>query len=250
VAVIGETVATSLFGNGDPIGADVLIDSVPFRIIGILERFGTDLHGMDRDNEVVVPITTAMRRLTNVDTIGMARVLIDDSSRAEEIAGQVRATLRRLHGLTPGQPNDFAVMTPVQAQQMIGMAERIFFVFLPLIAGVSLVAGGVVAATLMVMAVNERVAEIGLRRAIGARPADIRLQFLLESAVTTFAGGLLGLVVGIAISELIAMQMQLGDVLPWRMIIAGVGLSSISGLLAGLAPARRAARLQPIDALR
>ena len=171
-------------------------------------------------------------------------------------------TLRELHGLAPGQQDeelhgeasgqrdDFTVMTPVQVQRMVGQAERIFFVFLPLIAGVSLVAGGVVAATLMLVAVNERVAEIGLRRAVGARPADIRLQFLLESVVTTLGGGLLGLITGIVISQAIASRMNLGDILPWRMVFLGIVLSSVTGLLAGVAPARRAARLQPIDALR
>jgi len=262
IAVIGETVAASLFGAEDPIGADLQINSVAFRVVGILERFGTDLHGMDRDNEVVVPISTAMRRLTNTDMISSAKLLIADPARSEETAKQVADTLRQLHGLTSGeqdeelhgiasgQRDDFTVMTPVQVQRMVGAAEQIFFVFLPLIAGVSLVAGGVVAATLMLVAVNERVAEIGLRRAVGARPADIRLQFLLESAVTTLGGGLLGLVAGVAISQVVAIQMHLGDILPWRMVLLGILLSSATGLLAGVVPARRAARLQPIDALR
>ena len=262
IAVIGETVSASLFGTEDPIGADLQINSVPFRVVGILERFGTDLHGMDRDNEVVVPISTAMRRLTNTDAISSAKLLIADPARSEETAKLVAETLRELHGLAPGQQDeelhgeasgqrdDFTVMTPVQVQRMVGQAERIFFVFLPLIAGVSLVAGGVVAATLMLVAVNERVAEIGLRRAVGARPADIRLQFLLESLVTTLGGGLLGLITGIVISQVVASRMSLGDILPWRMVFLGIVLSSVTGLLAGVAPARRAARLQPIDALR
>jgi putative ABC transport system permease protein len=261
IAVIGETVAASLFGTQDPIGADLQINFVAFRVVGILERFGTDLHGMDRDNEVVVPISTAMRRLTNTDMISSARLLIADPARSEETAKQVANALRELHGLTSGedeephgiasgQRDDFTVASPVQAQRMVGQAERIFFVFLPLIAGISLVAGGVVAATLMLVAVNERIAEIGLRRAVGARPADIRLQFLLESAVTTLGGGLLGLVAGVVISQVVASQMHLGDILPWRMVFLGILLSSATGLLAGVAPARRAARLQPIDALR
>ena len=262
IAVIGETVSASLFGTEDPIGADLQINSVPFRVVGILERFGTDLHGMDRDNEVVVPISTAMRRLTNTDAISSAKLLIADPARSEEMAKQVAETLRELHRLAPtqqdeelhgeasGQRDDFTVMTPVQVQRMVGQAERIFFVFLPLIAGVSLVAGGVVAATLMLVAVNERVAEIGLRRAVGARPSDIRLQFLLESVVTTVGGGLLGLATGFVISQVIASRMNLGDILPWRMVLLGIVLSSATGLLAGVAPARRAARLQPIDALR
>ncbi len=250
VAVIGETVARKLFGDGDPLGADVQIESVPFRVIGVLERFGTDLHGMDRDNEIVVPISTSMRRLVNANTIAVAKLLVDDPARAEATAGEVRRVLRERHGLPAGQPNDFAVLTSSQAQRMMATVERVFFVFVPLLAAISLVAGGVVAATLMLSAVSERVAEIGLRRAVGARPADIARQFVLETAVTTVCGGLAGLALGAVGSAIVGSRMRVGNVFSWRMALAGLALAAIVGLVAGVLPARRAARLQPAETLR
>jgi len=250
VAMIGETVARELFGADDPLDAEILIGPVRFRIIGILERFGTDAHGMDRDNEVVVPLSTAMRRLLNVDTIQGAKLVVSDPAAVEETAGEVARLLRARHALLPGQPNDFQVRTSLQAQAMVGKAQRVLFLFLPLVAGISLLAGSVVAASLMLSSVNERTGEIGLRRAVGARPEDIQLQFLFETAVTALGGGLAGLVLGTAAAELAARKFALGEVFSWQALLLGITAAAVTGFLAGVVPARRAARLQPVDALR
>ncbi|HEV8579524.1 MAG TPA: ABC transporter permease [Thermoanaerobaculia bacterium] len=250
VALIGETVARDLFADEDPIGAEILIGSVRFRVIGLLEPFGTDAHGMDRDNEVVVPISTLMRRVMNVDTIQGAKLLVKDPSLVRETAREIKRILRERHSLGSGQPDDFTVITAVQVQQMVRKVERVLFVFLPLVAAVSLVVGCVVAASLMLASVNERVGEIGLRRAIGARPGDIQLQFVLETAVTTLGGGFVGLLVGCAGAELVARRMALGEILSWKAILLGIAAAAVTGLLAGVVPARRAARLQPAEALR
>ncbi|HLA76044.1 MAG TPA: ABC transporter permease [Vicinamibacteria bacterium] len=250
VALIGETVARELFGDQDPLGEEILIGSVPFRVVGILERFGTDVHGMDRDAEVVVPISTAMRRVMNVDSIRAAKLLVKDPSLVEETTRQVKRILRERHALAAGQPDDFTVVTSLAVQKMVGRIERVFFLYLPLVAGVSLLAGGAVAGSLMLASVNERVAEIGLRRAVGARPEDIRAQFLIETAVTTLGGGVMGIVIGGAGALLLASRMGLGGVLSGQAIALGIVLSTVTGLLAGLLPARRAALLQPADALR
>src|SRR5262249_45583297 len=151
---------------------------------GVLERFGTDIHGMDRDNEIVIPISTAMRRVMNVDTIRGIKLLVRDPQRVEETAHPVTRLLREHHRLAEGQPNDFTLIASAGVQKMLGNVERVLFVYLPLVGGIALLAGGAVAATLMLASVNERVGEIGLRRAVGARPRDIRLQFLIETAVT------------------------------------------------------------------
>lgn len=196
VAVIGETVANELFKNEDPIGADIEIGSVPFRVIGVLQPWGTDPHGMDRDNEVAVPISTLMRRLTNVDTISAAKLLVTDPDRSEEMTKEITRILRERHALAAGQPDDFSILTATQVRQMVAAVQRIMFLYLPLVAAVALVVGGIVSASLMLASVNERVAEIGLRRAVGARDEDIRLQFLLETAATTLAGGIGGIVLG------------------------------------------------------
>lgn len=250
VALIGETVARALFGREDPLGQEILVGSVGCRVLGVLERLGTDAHGMDRDDEVVVPITTAMRRLTNADTISGAKLLVREPEQVEVVASEVRRILRERHRLGVDQPDDFLVITPLQAQRMVDRARRVTFVFIPLVACASLLVGAAVASALLLGAVHERTGEIGLRRAVGARPADIRLQFLLEAAVTMLGGGLLGIVVGSALAQAIALRLQLGMVLSWPAALLGVALSVGAGLLAGVLPARRAAALPPAQALR
>lgn len=250
VALLGETVARELFADEDPLGAEILVGSVPLRVLGILEPFGTDVHGMDRDDEVVVPISTAMRRLLNVDTIQGAKLLVEDPKVVAETAREVRRFLRDRHALASGQPDDFSLITSVQVQEMVAKTRRVLFLFLPLAAAVSLLAGGVVAASLMLASVNERVGEIGLRRAVGARPRDIGRQFLLETAVTALGGGLAGIALGSWAAWLLAERLNLGDVLSPKAMLLGLLAAAMTGLLAGVVPAQRAARLAPADALR
>jgi putative ABC transport system permease protein len=250
VAVIGETVARTLFGEEDPLGGEVLIGPVSFRVVGILQRFGTDLHGMDRDNEVVVPISTAMRRLLNTDSIRAAKLLVRDPALVEAATREVKRVLRERHALTEAQPSDFTLVTSVAVRQMVARIERVLFLYLPLVAGVTLLAGAAVAASLMLVSVNERTGEIGLRRAVGARPVDIRRQFLIETAMITLAGGLGGILVGGGGALVVAGHLGLVGLLPGRAILLGLVLSTATGLLAGVLPARRAALLQPATALR
>jgi putative ABC transport system permease protein len=250
VALIGTTVARELFDGEDPLGTDILIGSVPFRVLGILESFGTDVHGMDRDNEVVVPISTAMRRLMNVDTIGAAKLLVKDPAQADEIARQAGQILRARHAVPAGQPDDFTIISSLEVQRMVGSIQRILMLYLPLVAGVALLVSGIVSATLMLVSVNERVGEIGLRRAVGARPEDIRLQFLIETAATTLGGGVAGIALGYAGAQFAASRLQLGEILSWQAVLLGIAVSAITGLLAGVWPARRAAKLNPAEALR
>lgn len=250
VAIIGQTVAKELFGNDDPIGVDIQIGSVPFQVIGILEPWGTNPHGMDLDNQVIVPISTLMRRLTNVDTISQAKLVVSDPARAEEMKVQMRRILRERHNLSAGQPSDFSIITPEQSRQMVRQIQRVLFLYLPLVAAIVVLVGGIVSATLMLASVNGRVAEIGLKRAMGARPEDIRLQFLLETALTTLAGGLGGIACGYTVALLWGSRMHLGSVSPWMAALLGIGTSSLVGVIAGVLPALRAARLHPAQALR
>ena len=250
VAIIGETVARELFGNDDPVGVDIQIGAVPFKVIGVLEPWGTDPHGMDRDNEVIVPISTLMRRLTNVDTISAAKLVATDPAHSEEMKTEITRILRERHGLAAGQPNDFSIITATEIRHMVGEVQKVLFFYLPLAASISLIVGGIVSASLMLSSVNERVAEIGLRRAIGARTQDIRLQFILETTMTMLAGGLGGVVFGYVVAQLGANRMHLDGVNPWLAALFGVFASSVVGLLAGVVPALRAARLHPAEALR
>lgn len=250
VAVIGQTVAGRLFNSEDPVGSDIQIGSVPFRVIGVLERWGTDPHGMDRDNEIVVPISTLMRRLTNVDTITGAKLVIARTADDDAMAKEVRGILRSRHGLAADQPDDFSILTASAVRQMMAGIERVLSLYLPLVAAISLLVGGIVSASLMFASVSERAGEIGLRRAVGARTEDIRLQFLVETAATTLAGGVGGIALGYVLARMGAARMHLDGVAPWSAALLGIVSAILVGLLAGLLPARRAARLSPVDALR
>jgi putative ABC transport system permease protein len=250
VALIGETVAHRLFPGEDPVDAEIQIGAVSFRVIGVLEPFGIDMHGMDRDNEIVVPISTLMHRLTNVDAIGAAKLLITDPAGAKQTAHDVREVLRRRHALDRDQPDDFMIVTALQAQRMVAMIQRVLFVYVPLVASIVLLVGGIVAAALMLGAVNERVSEIGLRRAVGAQTADIRRQFALETAAIVLIGGVAGIAIAYVGVSLVARRLQLDGAFSWTAVAVGVGAAALTGWLAGVLPARRAAGLHPIDALR
>jgi putative ABC transport system permease protein len=250
VALIGQTVATQLFGSENPMGQEIQIGSVPFRVVGTLEPWGTDPHGMDRDNEIVVPISTLMRRLTNVDTITGAKLLIAPSAHEDQVVKAIETILRERHGLSADQPNDFSILTASEVRKVMTSIKRILSLYLPTVAAISLLAGGIVSAALMVASVNERAAEIGLRRAVGARSEDIRLQFLIETTATTLAGGVAGILMGYVLAHMGATHMHLGSVAPWGAALLGIVSSVVVGLAAGLWPAQRAARMSPVDALR
>jgi len=247
---LGETVARALFGDADPLGEELLVNGVSFRVIGLLQPFGTDAHGMDRDAEVVIPISTAMRRLLNVDTLRGAKLVVSDPQRVEETAAEVRRVLRERHGLPEGRPDDFKLISPVEVNRLVGRMQQVLFLFLPLVAGVALLAGAAVTAALSLYAVGARTPELGLRRALGARPRDVAVQILLETTVTMAAGGLLGLLVGGGGALLLAHHLALDAGVPWAAALLGLGLSILTGVAAGALPARRAAALSPVEALR
>ena len=250
VAIIGQAVARSIFPGEDPVGGEIRIGAVPFRVIGILESFGTDMHGMNRDNEIVVPLTTLMRRLSNRDAISAAKLVVGDPTRQASIAADGRRVLRAQHGLERDQPNDFSVATSAGVQRTVASMQRIAMLYVPLIGGVVLIVGGIVAAALMLASVSERVGEIGLRLAVGARPDDIRAQFLAEAAATVVAGGLGGIAAGLLGVQLLTMHFPLDAPVSWTAVGISILSSVVTGLLAGVLPAQRAARMNPVDALR
>ena len=196
VALLGTGVVNELFAGIDPIGEQIRIGDVPFRVIGVLEPLGVDPHGIDRDNEIQVPITTLMRRLMNVDYIVGAKLQLTDKSRVEETAGLVARFLRERHHISEGELDDFTIITPEKVKKIIAKMNMVFTLFLPLVAGISLLVGGVLVTALMLIMVSERTAEIGLRRAVGARATDILKQFLMETTLITITGGLIGFVLG------------------------------------------------------
>lgn len=250
VALVGETVVRDVFGGRDPVGEQVRIGAVPFEVIGVLERVGVDPHGIDKDNEVMIPVTTLMRRVLNVDFIAGAKLLVDPDANLDAVVLAIEDVLRARHGLGPDQDNDFTLFTPVQVKQMVESANRVFTLFLPIVASLSIVVGGLVVANLTLLGVAERRGEIGLRVAIGARARDIRLQFLAEAALVAGAGGVLA--VGLAWLVMATLTFHAGQALqmPWDGALLGVLITLAIGAVAGVLPARRAAALAPADVLR
>ena len=250
VALIGEVAARDLFGRDDPIGAQIRIGTVPFEVIGVLERVGLDPHGIDKDNEIIIPISTMMRRLLNVDYIGGAKFAVEPGADLDRTVLEIGDVLRRRHRLGPDQNDDFAMFTPVQAQQMVRGTNRVFTLVLPLLSALSIAVGGLIVAILMLMTVNERRWEIGLRKAVGARSRDIRLQFLVESAATTGLGGVLALVAAYLILQALGHDHGATGGMPWGIALLGLVAATGAGIVSGIVPARRAAALDPVQTLR
>jgi putative ABC transport system permease protein len=249
VALIGHRAAEALFDDEDPLGKTVRIDNAPFRIKGVLEPYGVDPHGLDRDDEIHVPVTTVQRRLAKTEFIGSAKMLVADPERLDETVEQVADLLHARHGLAPHEPEDFALYTPTQVQRIVRKANRVVTVYLPATAGIALLVAAVVIANIMLIAVRERVGEIGLRKAVGATDRQIVGQFLLESLVVTLVSGLAGAGLGAGLLTLASRSHEDVSLAP-DSIVVGVLAALVVGVLAGLLPARRAARLEPVDALR
>jgi putative ABC transport system permease protein len=250
VALVGEVVVRDLFEGRDPIGAQIRIGAVPFQVIGVLEPVGVDPHGIDRDNEIIIPISTMLRRVLNVDYIQGAKLAAREGTDLDAIVGKVGDILRQRHAIGPDQLDDFSMFTPVQVQQAVRSANSTFTRFLPLVAALSIGVGALVVANLMLATVHERRAEIGLRKAIGARSGDIQLQFLAECAAVTVLGGLAAVGVGYALMALASTRHGAALTMPWDVALLGLAVAVAVGIASGLLPARRAAQLDPVQALR
>lgn len=250
VALIGESVVQDLFIDDDPINQEIRIGTVLFRVIGVLEKMGVDPHGIDKDYDIYVPITTLMRRLMNVEHLMFAKLSIIDTKKMDETVSKITDILRERHHLTAQDVDDFYIITPVAIQEMVDATNRLFTLFLPLIAAISLLIGGVIIMNLMLMSINERKNEIGLRKSVGARSKDILLQFLSEAILITLIGGLFGTILGLLGVKAMSVMMEIQFVFPITAIILGLLSSIIIGLLAGVIPAQRAAKLYPVESLR
>ncbi len=250
VVLLGQSVARELFGDTDPVGAQIRIGGAPFRVKGVLQLMGTDPHGMDRDNEVVIPITTMLRRVMNVDYIMAVKFLVRDREKMNQTVERIKNILRERHGINENEADDFSLITPDLVREMVARTNRVFTLFLPLIAGISLLVGGVLVAGLMLISVNERTGEIGLRKAIGARAKDIRLQFLSESVTITASGGGIGILLGLAAVMVFTKMMDLPLVISWQALGLDIVFSTLVGLAAGVYPAMRAANLNPVETIR
>ena len=255
VIVIGQTVVTELFGEGaDPIGKRIRVGAVPFEVIGVLESKGQSGFGQDQDDIVLGPLPAVRSRIVgrrvkgdNVQTIYVKAGTADDLDRVQEDLSNL---LRERHRIRPGQEDDFSVQNMAAIMEAMQASVKTFTGLLAAVAAVSLVVGGVGIMNIMLVAVTERTREIGLRMALGARRIDVLLQFALEAMTLSVIGGAIGLVIGVGGGALMA---KLGD---WPVAIAGwsipvsLGFSLLVGLVFGAYPSWRAARLDPIEALR
>jgi putative ABC transport system permease protein len=250
VALLGSRIAETLFGTADPVGAQIRIGTIPFTVKGVLESKGVDPHGNDLDLDVIVPITTIMKRMMNVDYITHAKVILTDESRMDEAVLGITAVLNERHHLTENGKSDFSIITPTFVREKINEMTRVFNVFLPLISLIALLAAGIVIVVLMFMSVNERISEIGLRKSVGARSKDILYQFLAEVSVTSLVGGMLGMALGLACFKVFGAFMNVPFYIPWQILVFGIFLPIVVGIAAGTIPALKAAKYNPVEALR
>ncbi len=250
VAVIGKTVQRDLFGNEDPVGKQILIGNNPFEVIGVLEARGTSPTGLDMDSRVVIPLSTGQKRVFNQDYLFMIKIVLHSSSTMPQTVDDVRALLRERHNLQTGVEDDFTIVTPSQIMAIASKLSTIFSVFLILVTGISLTIGGIVIANIMFIAVNERRQEIGLRRAVGATQRDILVQFLMEAVSIATTGGIIGVIVGLFGLKALSGIIKLPTALMWESIVLALLSAILVGLAAGIQPAKKAASLNPIEALR
>jgi len=250
VCVLGPTVKKELFGETDPIGEQIRIGNVPFEVIGIMQARGTSPGGGDMDNRVFIPLQTLMRRTANIDYLSGIKVHMKSIKDIDNTSANIKSILRERHKLVEGEPDDFRVITPTEVTQFAEKVAGTFNIFLVLVAGISLIAGGFVITNIMLISVSERKNEIGLRKAVGGRKKDIQMQFLLETITITFIGGVIGIVLGFIGAKIISLITEMPAAYSWEGILTGVIFSSLVGLIAGMQPAKRASSLDPIEALR
>jgi putative ABC transport system permease protein len=255
VVVLGQSVADNLFGGSDPLEQTVRIKQVPFTVVGVLARKGQSARGEDQDDTVVVPLSTAKKRVLGASqasarSVGSILVKVGEAGRMPEAEAQIRELLRQRHRLQPNEDDDFTLRNLSEILASQEAASRTLSLLLAAVAAVSLVVGGIGIMNIMLVSVTERTREIGLRRAVGARRRDILSQFLIEAVLVSLAGGLLGIGAGIAASYAIAYFFQWSVLVSWSAILPAFLFAGAVGVFFGYYPARRASRLKPIEALR
>jgi putative ABC transport system permease protein len=250
VAVLGSEVAQQLYGDTDPVGTTIRIKDMPFRVVGVMAVKGGQGWGGSQDDVILVPLTTAMRKLSNrtsVNNIAVSAVSQRDVATASE---QITALLRQRHRIREGADQDFFIFTQEEIASSAAETSRVMTVLLASIAAVSLMVGGIGIMNIMLVSVTERTREIGIRRAIGAKRRDILMQFLAESAFLSLAGGALGVVLGIGAATAVTQFARWPTMIQPGAVALAFGFSTAIGLFFGYYPALRASALDPVEALR
>ena len=250
VAVIGPTVARNLFGSENPIGRNIRIHNQPFKIIGVLASKGQSSMGQDQDDVVIVPLMTEQERLLGITHIQMINLQVSEASKIVQVQSEVETLLRQRHHILSGKENDFTVNNLTSLVETVTQQTTMLTILLGSIAGISLLVGGIGIMNIMMVSVTERTREIGIRKALGATFGNIMLQFLIESVVMGVVGGILGICLGCAISVAISHVGEFKTVITATPILVSFSFAVGIGLFFGIYPARKAAKLDPIDALR
>ena len=250
VALLGQTVAEQLFPGEDPVGARIRIRNVPFQVIGVLASKGQSAMGSDQDDVILAPTTTVLYRLGDGKTLRSIVASAVNSDEMEAAKADASAVLREAHRLAPGVENDFHLRDQIEINQMATRVTGTLTLLLSAIAGVSLLVGGIGIMNIMLVSVTERTREIGIRLAIGARPRDVLAQFLVEAATLSLFGGLIGIATGIGGAALGGHLLGISLVINPAVILVAVVFTGAVGVFFGFYPARKAANLNPIDALR
>jgi putative ABC transport system permease protein len=253
VALLGQTVVDNLFGDQNPVGQSIRIKNVPFTVIGVLAAKGQNAQGTDQDDTIIIPVTTAQKKLFGAQFPGMVRIILVKAKSAEDLADaekQITDLLRQRHHIGPKQDADFSVRNLTQIMQAREESTKVMTMLLGAIAAVSLLVGGIGIMNIMLVSVTERTREIGIRMAIGAKTWDIRLQFIIEALTLSMIGGIIGIVAGVSTSMILSHLSGWPTVVSPISIFMAFGFSGFIGIFFGFYPAYKASLLNPIDALR
>jgi len=250
VIVIGQTLADNLYPGTDPIGQDLRVMNLPFRVVGVLAAKGQDQQGRDQDDVAFAPFTTVQKKLLGRDRVQIAYVSAITQDATYTAQSQITELLRQRHKLSANEPSDFTVRNMTDVAEAANETSKTMTILLACIAGVSLLVGGIGIMNIMLVSVTERTREIGIRMAIGARSSAVRSQFLIESIVLSLTGGTIGIILGVVLSLVIPKLLGWPTLVSTMAIIGSVLFSAAVGIFFGYYPARKAAALDPIEALR
>jgi putative ABC transport system permease protein len=250
VAVLGQTVVNNLFGNDDPLDAVIRIRNIPFRVVGVLAPKGQSSQGTDQDDTIMIPYTTMQKRLMRITHVQSIVVSAVSAARVPEAQEQITALLRQRHRIGPDREDDFSIRNLSDIAAAASGSAQVMAILLGSVASISLLVGGIGIMNIMLVSVTERTREIGIRMAVGARSRDIMLQFLVEAVVMAATGGLLGILFGIGSSKVLSNWAQWPTLISPSMVAVAFFFSGTVGVFFGFYPAKKAATLDPIEALR
>ena len=249
VAVVGQTVVKNLFADEDPVGKEIRVKNIPFRVIGVLKSKGNGTMGNDQDDTVLIPYTTSMERVEGIDYLRRVYVVAKDDGGIDRLQADIENLLRVRHNIKDTNLDDFNIQNMKSIMETVAQTTGTFTLFLGAVAAISLVVGGIGIMNIMLVSVTERTREIGVRKALGATYSVIVTQFLIEAIVISLMGGFIGIAFGIGASKVIGMVSGMSTVVSVPTIIMSFAFSMAIGLIFGIYPARKAAKLNPIDAL-